>query len=121
MADFITLLPAGTGSGITGTSHDTGDIRDQATFQIIAGTGVSASSVTFQGSNDNVNWSPLPLNSIAATTGASAASPQPEAPAAPGAFFYTLLAGAGVWRYFRAVTGTVTGGTLSASVAYGKT
>jgi hypothetical protein len=121
VADFITLLPAGTGTGVTGTTHDTGDIRDQATFQIIAGAGVTASAVTFQGSDDAVNWIPLPLNSVTAVTGAPAAAPQPLGPAAAGSFFYTLVPGAGVWRYFRAVTGTVTGGTLSAAVAYGKT
>ena len=119
MADFISLLPAGTGSTITGTAHDTNDVKDEATFQLVSGAGVSAAAVTFQGSNDGTNWGALPLTAIAVTTGAPTAATQPVSSAAPGVLFWNLAAG-GAWRYFRAVTGTVTGGTVSASVAFGK-
>ena len=97
--DVATLLPAGTGSGVTGVTLDAGDLVEEATFQLVVPATTTAMSLTLQGSLDGVNWAVLPLNKVDPVSGAKTALTQPfgtvntgaavedscsTAPAAPG-------------------------------------
>jgi hypothetical protein len=104
MADVIMLLPAGTGSGITGTAHDTGDLKDEAEMIINVSATPTVMNVTLQGSEDGTNWFTVGTPFTALTPGINAV-------AATG-----FLA-----RWFRAVTGTLTGATVGVQLAFQKT
>lgn len=106
MADVVTLLPAGTAGSVTGASVDAGDLKDEAAMQVIVSGTLTALNVQLQGSLDNVNWFNIGANFTTLTGGEVAVTP------ASAAGF--------VARYFRATTGTITGGTITAKLAFAK-
>lgn len=115
MADIITLLPAGTGSTVTGVTFDSGDLHDVATLQVIVAGTPSASSVQLQASLDGVNWQNVgaPLSSAGVV---GAAGPIVGTTAT---LLLGVMAGEGVYRYFRASTGTLTGTGVSVKAVLG--
>lgn len=118
MADIVTLLPAGTGSGATGATFDTGDLHDVATLQVVVAGTPTASSVQLQGSLDGQNWQNVgaPLTSAGA---AGAAGPLTGTTAT---LLTAIMSGEGTYRYFRATTGTISGSgaSVTAVLAFGK-
>jgi hypothetical protein len=119
MSDVVTLLPAGTGSGVTGAAIDAGELVSRATIQLAVSATTSAMSASFQGSIDGTSWDALPLSSLNAVTGAKSALTQPYVATNTGAAVigFVLDGSGGAWRYFRAVTGTITGATVGAKIA----
>lgn len=104
----IILATAGSGSYDT-VSSSTGNMLRSLSIQVVPAAGtVTAGAITFEGSNDNTNWTPIFLLDEANITAVPVSS-------------YTLVAatpryfkGALAWRYVRAristgVTGTTTG------------
>lgn len=81
-----------------GTVADFGSAKQAVTLAVTAGAGVSAGVVALEVSHDNINW--FRTNGSALT--------------APGVTSTTV---SGAWRYARgAITTTITGGTVSATL-----
>jgi hypothetical protein len=93
---LVTLLAAVTGTG-AGTGADLGDIRDEFSV-LVQTTGSPTFSVTFQGSVDGSNWFTLGSAVVAVTNGTTVTG---------------VLA-----RYVRANLTALSGGTLTAELAF---
>lgn len=93
---LLTLLSAVTGTG-AGTAADLGDVRDEFSL-LVSTTGSPTFSVTFQGSIDSTGWFTLGSAVVAVTSGTSVTG--------------TLA------RYVRANLTALSGGTLTAELAY---
>ena len=120
MSDIVTLLPAGTGSGVTGATIDAGDLVRDFTIELAVSAATTAMSVTFQGSLDGTVWQDLPGLQVVSAAGAESAAVQPYVTNAAGAgsVAFVSAAAGGAWRFFRAVTGTITGATVGATLAF---
>jgi hypothetical protein len=105
----------------TGTVADFAIARQAATFQVVAGAGVTAGAVTFFGSLDNVTFTPLTTASIlAGTTGNSITAGVLSFTAAGNALISVGAAGnnSNAIRYYRAdVTTNFVGGSVTVKVS----
>ncbi len=116
MSDILTLLPAGTGQNVTGATFDSGDLHDTATLQVaIAGT-PSAWTIIWQGSLDGVTWEPV--GAAVSATGA-VGSPAASFTGTTATFLFAVMLSQGLYRYFRASTGALTGTGVSVKAVMG--
>jgi len=107
-------------STATGTAADFQTARESATFQVLAGAGVSAGAVTFFGSIDGVTFTPLTTASIlGGTSGNSISAGVLSFTTAGNALVNCGAAGNNVFamRYFRAdITTNFVGGNVNVKV-----
>lgn len=83
--------------------------------QVNAGAGISAGAITFEGSNDNANWTPMPWVDGAATSAAVFSGAAITIAASTFRFFQGPI----TFRYFRARISTAfVGGTVSATARF---
>jgi len=105
----------------TGAVADFGSARQSATFQVLAGAGVTAGAVTFFGSIDNTTFTPLTTASILGSTtgnsitaGVLSFTTAGNALVSPGAAGNNMNA----MRYYRAdVTTSFVGGNVNVKVS----
>ena len=105
-------------ASVTGTTHDTGDLHDQATIQVIASGVAAAWTVELDGSLDGVNWIQLPLLAIAA--GVQAAASPTLGGSTLGAFA-AVAQTPFLWRWIRAKSGANTTVTVAVICGFQKT
>lgn len=97
---YLQLLTAAAGTGLS-TSYDLGSVANEFSL-LVETTGSPTFSVQFQGSLDGTNW----LSIGSAVTAVQAGSATPAA----------IMA-----RYLRANLTALSGGTLTAGIAYTRT